>query len=501
MKPLRNVLLISPPYTLRKGRLKSSIPPLGVAYLAGVLEKSGYSVTILDAAVEGFQSEMEVDENHFRYGLTFEEIGRRILEFEPDVVGVSCLFTPQYQNVREICRKAREVKENCIIVVGGEHPSVLPEECLSDDFVDYVVLGEGEYTFRDLLKAIEQGDDLSVIDGLAFRREGKIQVNPRTSFITDLDELPFPARHLLPMDKYFRINLPQGSTTSRRSPQTSMITSRGCSARCVFCATTKFWGNRFRARSAHSVLDEIQLLVEKYGVKEIHFGDDNITLDRERMMEICQGIIDRQLDVAWCCPQGVAVWTLDEELLKIMKRSGCYELTLGIESGDEEVLRTIIGKPLKLDMVRKIVPIMKKLGIEVDSFFVVGFPGETKEQIRKTLRFARELNVDRASFFIATPLPGTRLLKLCMEKGYCPPVIDWSDIDYSVGQISTEEFTSADVEKMIATQTFLFSLGLILRNPVEFVRRYVMFGLRYPKLLLNYLRFLLADRIFQKKKK
>ena len=488
-RAIKRVLLISPHKVSFRGYKEDLTPVLGLAYIAAVLEREGYEVKILDIAAEDFHHVEEIDSEIIRLGIGYAEIEKRIRSFSPDIVGVSCLISNQSAEMARLCELAKSIDSNVITIVGGEHPSALPEEALKDENIDFVIIGEGEYTTRDLLNHIVKGTDYSGLDGFAYRDEGRTMVNPKTRFIENLDELPLPARHLLPMETYFRINLPQ-TGTSWKSPNTSMMTSRGCSARCIFCATSRFWGNRHRVRSVEKVLDEMEMLVKTYGVKELQFIDDNLTLEKGRAMEIFQGMVDRKLDLVWNTPQGIALWSIDEEVLKKMKESGCYEITFAVESGDERVLKDIIRKPVKLEMIEPLVKTARKLGLITKGYFVVGLPGETLKDMEKTFAFARKLAFDAAGIFIATPLPGTELFRLCQEKGYMKKNFSFQRATYARGNIETPDFTSAQVEKLVSRNMLSINLGLLTRDPGKFLRKYTRILTGNPRSIANHVLFL-----------
>jgi magnesium-protoporphyrin IX monomethyl ester (oxidative) cyclase len=475
-----------------RGYKEDLTPPLGLAYIAAVLEERAYDVKILDVSAEDFCNRQEISGEYTQIGLSYEEIKTRMNDFNPDVVGVSCLFSSQVQSMCNICRIAKETNERIFTVVGGGHPSALPEESLMKDYIDFVVIGEGEYTMLDLMEAIMRGYDFSNIDGLGFKNGERIVINPKTKFIEDLDELPLPARHLLPMQTYFKANLPH-SGTSRKSPNTPIMTSRGCTGRCIFCANAKFWGRRYRTRSVDKVLDEMEYLIEEYGVKEIQFIDDNLTLNRKRTIELFSRMIERNLNLCWNTPQGIAANTLDEAILRKMKESGCYEITLAIESGDEKVLSDIMKKPLKLEKVTQLVKKAKKLGIMTKGFFVVGLPGETKEQMRKTFDLAKQLKLDSAGIFIASPLPGTELYRLCRENDYLVEGFSFEKINYAKGNIETPDFTASELEEMVSKEILIINMGLILRNPLRFIRKYFSTFWSNPRSFANYVFFLLLS--------
>ncbi|UCD84424.1 MAG: cobalamin-dependent protein [Deltaproteobacteria bacterium] len=333
---IENILLIYPPSTQ-----SIVVPhlccthPLGISYLGAVLKKD-YEVKLLDTTAEGHQNVKNLGNGLVKYGLSDNEIKKRILDYSPNVVGITCLDSSQMPFVRRICQLAKEINPQIITIIGGAHPTFLASEIIIESSIDFIILGEGEGTLPSLLERFNRGQDYSDLDGITFRKDGKIQVNPKTKYIENLDELPFPARELLPMKKYVAINTSM-NVFSKSNHWAPIITSRGCTAKCTFCSSANFWGNQYRVRSAKNVLDEIELLVKEYNIKEIQFCDDNLILNKERAMDIFQGIIDRKIKIFWNTPNGIALWKLDEELLQLMKASGCYELTLAIESGDQEV--------------------------------------------------------------------------------------------------------------------------------------------------------------------
>ncbi len=481
---IEKVLLIHPPCTILKRKYKYFSPPLGTLYLAAVLEEMGVETMVLDAALEGATIDTEVDSFRIRYGLPVDNIIEKILSFSPDIVGLSCVVSSQYPVCAEIVSKVKSIAPGIITIMGGEHPSAMPREVALQSHADFIVIGEGERTLYDLVSCLTSGKDFDSIDGLAFKRGSRVRINSRTQFIEDIDSVPFPARHLVDMNAYFELNLPQG-TTSLYKPNTSLITSRGCTAHCCFCATTKFWGNRFRGRTPEDVVAEIEALIDKYGIREIQFLDDNLTLNKHRAARLFDLMVQKRLNIKWCTPQGLSIWSLDEQLIEKMVASGCYEVTLAIESGSQRVLNEIIKKPLQLSRIRPIVKKLKSHNIAVHSFFIVGLPGESKEEIHQTFSFAREAGVDTASFFAATPLPGTKLYKLCEEKGYLRNGFTLHDIDYNRANIETPEFSPQYIEQQIARQTLVFNVSLVCRNPRAFYRKLVRLFVREPILVLK----------------
>lgn len=451
MREIKKILLIAPPIS-RPMDISSKVvrialvPPLGLAYIASVLEKDGLEVQILDALLEGHTDEPKIIGNKIRYGLSDEEIKNKIIEFKPDLVGVSCLISNNYKDSHNICRIIKEADSEIITTMGGAHPTSLPLQTMNDTNVDFIILGEGEYTMRDLIKTLNAGDDISKLDGLVYRDKDVVKILPKTRFIENLDELPFPARHLLKMEEYSNTSSPHSGV--KRKPFAAMTSSRGCPARCTFCAIRSMWGSKYRVRSAENVLEEIDLLIREYNIKEIHFEDDNLTYHKDRAMKIFNGIKERGYDLTLNSPSGLAVYALDDELLENMWEAGYYSISLAIESGDPHVLNRIMKKPVKLDRVKPLVDKARSLGMHVKGFFILGYPEESKESMAKTIEFAKGLGLDWALFFVATLLPGTEMLEMCKKNGYVnEKELDW-ETNFIHGNIITPQFTPEYVEKL-----------------------------------------------------
>ncbi len=458
------VILIQPPYSVWPGEPKTIQPPLGLLYLAAVLEKEQHIIQIIDSPLEGYEQEIGLEDGRYRYGLTVEEIIERIALFSPEIIGISCSFSTMHDTIEEISDAIKQFNSKIKICVGGAHPTAVPEEVLSMDSVDFIVMGEGEYRFRELLSTISANGNLKDIDGLGYKINNQTVLNPSVDFIANLDELPFPARHLIDMEKYFRINRPQGGTvTSSRA--TTIITSRGCPAKCIFCSIHGIWGKKFRAHSAEYVIGEIEHLVQKYKVEELVFEDDNLTFDTKRADKIFSMMIEKKFNLFWKTPNGVAVWRLTEELLSKMKESGCYHVCFAIESGNDHVLHKIIHKPTNLAKVKNLVKAAKKSGILVEAFFVMGFPGETFEMMNDSFKFALKADFDKAGFCIATPYPGTQLFDQCKKEGYLRKDYSYKNLITRRGNINTPEFTSEQLEKFVAKSILKFQILKLVNNP------------------------------------
>jgi len=422
---------------------------MGLAYLGAAVREAGYEVELFDTVCDAPYQETMLNPVISRFGMTFEQIIDRISAFGPDLVGLSCIFSNQWPSVREISQRLKARDPDLTIVAGGAHPTFMSELCMRDAPLDYIIKGEAEKSFIDFLDRLKSGKPMEDVDGLVWREDGEVRQNPKTSFIEDLDSLPFPAHDLLPTEKYFKLALPMGY--GFLDPHcVPIVTSRGCPCRCTFCSSTNLWGKRYRTRSPENVLAEIDWLVEKFGVKELKFQDDNLTINRERARKIFQGMVDRPYKLNWNTPNGIAVWTLDEELLNLIKESGCWALTFAIESGNQEVLSNLIKKPLKLDKVREVNDICKGLAIHRTAYFIIGFPGETRAQIMDTVNFCRELDLLYAAIFIYNPLPGSKLFDDCVERGY---ITEESFFEvgnqYFSSVIDSEEWTAEELESII----------------------------------------------------
>ncbi len=494
-KKIKKVLLIFPTGKTLKWRFHHCEIPMGLAYLAAAL-RDDFEVKVLDGRAK-FQRIVPKNSKWEYFGYRPEEIAMQVKEYAPDVVGISCLSSFHFTDVVDLFERIKQVDKDIITVTGGTHPTFLADEVMGKhSSIDFIVMGEGEVTFRQLLLNINSGKEYSKIDGLAFRGNGTYQINPKTEYIKNLDELPYPAFDLFPLDFYEKKSIPF-SVTSRSKKTIPILTSRGCASNCIFCASKNYWGNRYRMRSAENVLDEIEYVVNKYGAREIQFIDDNLTLDKNRAREIFQGLIDRKLDIHWNTPNGVAVWTLDEDMLKLMKASGCYELTVAFESGAQEVLTDIIKKPLDLEYAREMVNKMKDLDIQVHSFFISGFPGETKEQIKRSFAFAKTMDLDSAWFFIANPTPGSELYDICKKEGYIDDDFSFENIEYTLSHIKNKEFTPKEMEKLVIKQFSNYNLGQMVKHPIRFSKKYLGLIISHP---IMSLRTVLADILFYMKK-
>jgi magnesium-protoporphyrin IX monomethyl ester (oxidative) cyclase len=425
---IKRILLVSPPVT-RPADFSAKVVrvsvffPLGLAYLAAALERiPGLEIRVLDAMLEGCAAEGAPVSGgaEIRYGVSDGDLARKIAEINPDIVGVSCLFAAMRRDAAAVCAAAKRVSPRIVTVMGGADAGANAVSILRETpSADYVLEGEGEVSLPALISALDAGAGFEKVDGLYFRKDGQVSGNPKRFYIEDLDSLPFPARRLFDMKKYF--SLSQAHSGSRRAPFTQMITSRGCPFKCAFCALGGHWGPRQRRRGPENVLGEIGGLIKDHGVREIHFEDDNLTADKERALRIFSGIRERGYDITWNVPSGMAAGSLDGELLEAMRASGCYSVSLAIESGDQDVVSKLMSKPVNLKTIPGLVKKIRGTGMEARGFFILGYPGETRETIRKTIDFARSLELDWSYFFIASPLPNTKMWDDCVRNKYIRP--------------------------------------------------------------------------------
>lgn len=399
------VILINPPFT-NYGGLEGhggKAPPINLGYLAAYIrEKKYYEVSILDAEV---------------LAMTFEDIERHIKKEMPAVVGITA-STPAYSNAVTISRICKNIDKDIRVVIGGVHPSAFSLETAGEETIDFVVQGEGEITFFELLEAIKNKKPFSEVNGIVFKENGNlIKTKPRL-LIEDLDSLPFPARDLMPHNLY------QPPPTKRVSTfkATSLTSARGCPYYCNFCSANVVWTRRYRFRSPRNVVEEISRCIDTLGIREFSFTDELFTLKPERTSAICEEMMKRELKIAWVCM--CRVGQVKKDILKLMKKAGCREISFGIESGDEKILE-IMHKDNSLVKARESIRFTKEAGIKTHASFMIGNLGETKETIRRTIDFAKELNTDVAAFFIATPLPGTELYQEAAKLGYIRKDVDW----------------------------------------------------------------------------
>ena len=415
---MMKITFLNPPQTNSKYKFLGVVAPsLGIGYMAAVLENNGYDVDVLDA------SALE---------LTYDEIGEEILKRNPDIVSISAL-TPTIGVALDSADKIKQVKKDTIVVLGGYHPTFEYKSVLNEESVDIVVRGEGEYTLLELVQTIENNGDLKNVQGLAFYENDELILTPDRPVIQDLDELPFPAFHLFPMEKYRILNITTNVAT--------IITTRGCPMQCSFCSSAALHGSKLRRRSYTNVVDEVELRLKEENIDTIAFMDDTFTLNKKFVRDFCSEIKRRKLKFWWGCTSRVD--TLDEELLQTMKDAGCITIFIGVESADQQMLDKM-NKNITLTKTKNAFELARKVGIRTIASCVIGMPDDTKENIKNTIEFVKSLNPNYALYSLATPYPGTRFYNETFKKNLIT-IKDWSKYTLINPVLETVDCTSKEL--------------------------------------------------------
>ena len=436
------ILLVNPSYHDVYRTFDFVLPPLGLTYMAAVLTESNYDVKIVDLNVGEDQQSIPHD--------------------NWDLVGIT-LDTSRYYKGMEYARmlKSRGTK----VVVGGPHASFMAEEILGSGSADFVVRGEGEHTMLELVKTLSEGGSLKEIKGLSHTFNREVIHNPERTYSDDLDTLPFPARHLLDMDKYRTSKLGTRSITS-------ILTSRGCPYQCSFCASSKLAGTFWRARSVQSIVEEIQFVKNTYGYRAFAFVDDNFTLNPQRVIDLCQEICKRGWDVHWWCFSRVDTIVRNPEMVSLMYKAGCRSTYIGIESRNQETL-DFYNKKISADISREAISILKENRIEMTASFIIGALNEDRDMVEDTLQFAKSLNPNTVSFTILTPYPGTDLFEQVKDRII---TFDWRKYDGIHSVIRLKHFKPMQIQ-------------------LTLLRFYISFYLRSVASIKDFLRFYLRRKL------
>lgn len=364
-------------------------PPLGLLYVAAYAEKvEDCSVVIMDCQAEGISHDILPD---------------KLLDFRPDIVGILAMTYTLIDAVL-VAKAVRSVCPKSFIVFGGPHPTIFPEETIKIPEVDFVIPGEGEYPFAELIKTIRDKSDYNNLNGVLTK------VNPKFSaalkYIENLDDLLFPARHLINNTKY-------KSPLAVNNILTTIMSSRGCPARCTYCDRPQM-GKKFRMRSAEKVVEELCHCFNTYGIKEFIFYDDTFTINKQRVIDICNLIIMKNLKISWDIRARID--TVTPQMLNLLKKAGCNRIHYGVESGSQKIQK-ILKKNLDINKIKEIFKITKKAGIEVLGYFMIGCPDENKKDLYDTFDLIKILPMDYLHITILTPFPGTEIYKKALEKG------------------------------------------------------------------------------------
>jgi len=388
------IVLINPP-NFSFGRLKSirrTSPPLGILYIGTYLKNKGFKTKVIDGMVEP------------------ERInGNEISNTDLKVVGITCT-TPVVSSALVIARKIKEKNPDCCVALGGPHASVCYKELAQNEYVDFVVVGEGEYTFEHICDSIVNNRSVTDYSGIVDKNDFSGARCAR--YIQELDNIPFPDRSLIPFKRY-----ELSPVNYKKKPSTPVITTRGCPFRCTFCSNPVH-GKKVRHHSPEYVIEEIKYLVKDFYVKDIMFWDDTFTLDPGRVENICRLILKEELGITWSCAGRVD--RIDEDLLRLMKRAGCWQISFGVETGSERLLKKI-KKGINKSQIISAFDLCAKIGIETRAFFILAIPSETLSESHETINFAKRLNPSYVQFSLAVPYPGSEFYDQAIAEGWSPP--------------------------------------------------------------------------------
>ena len=486
------VLLITPNLKGIGDGVNRIQPSLGLMLMAQMLKDDGHEVKIHDTALDGWNNRKVLDpvNNVVLIGQSDKEISKVISNFAPDVIAISVLFSNLLESAHNIARLAKKINKNIKVILGGNHISnvvidykfsLLDKDlnlpnCIVDlenNNFDMAMTGEGELSMVQLVNALLNNNDISKIPGLLKKiGDKKYIINP-PSRITDLNILPRPARYLVNMEGYFKIGAFH-SPKSRSKRVLSVMCSRGCPEKCTFCTTPEMWGQRMRWRSTDHIMDEIKNDVKNYTIGEIQFEDDTITVHKKNLFSLCKEL--EKIGLPWCTPNGTKVnYHIRDQLdmYKAMANSGCYQITLACESGVQRVLDEVINKRLPLETIKPAIENAKKSGMLVHTFWILGYPGESYEEIQKTVDFAMDSGADSFSFAILSPLPGTPIYRDVMKKNLWWEGKTLDDILYRSSLIKVDGFSGSDKFEEFVNQTNIkANLTLKQKDPERFKLKY-----------------------------
>jgi len=425
--------------------------------LGAIAERRGHKVRIVDAA-------LETD--------PVESLTRAFESTHFDVAGLSAMSV-EFLGGLEAAKRVRELSPSTHIILGGQHSTIMPEQVMRLELIDSICIGEGEGVWSEFLEALASGRQLDGIQGLWFRRNSEIVSNkPRQDFV-DVNSIPMPAYHLLDLERYFRTDFVRFPTADKRAIQ--ILTSRGCPYRCIYCHD--LFGKRFRGRKAELVWEEIKFLYANYRIREFMIEDDIFNLDMQRAKRFCDLVISSGLKLGFQFGNGVRLERFDEELMEKLARAGTHHMAIAIESASDRIQK-LIRKGLRLDRTNEVLGWARKYGIETLGFFMLGFPGETVDEINQTIRFARNSHFDEALFSIATPYAGTELNNLVRSTGSYEGG-DFHDEWEGVVQVKSAEWDRRRLRRLQRKAYLLFFL-----NRMRFLK--VLLRLRNPRMLKRY---------------
>lgn len=427
------ILLINTP-TIRDQFVGSdNYFPLGLLYIATVAKNNNMDVRVLDINNYYYNYKKDFTENEL-YKYIENNLYKYIKDYMPGIIGIGCTFSGAFKSLKIIAKGIKDAFPNIPIVIGGIHPTIFAREILKKySFIDYVVIGEGEFTFLELVKCIinSKKQAINFIDGIAFRENGDIKLNPKTKFINNLDVLPHIDYSTINVEEY------KMDTSGWYSPKKieigqpfSIISSRSCPNRCNFCSMWLVHGARPRFRSATNVLDEIEHLYNHYNVRYFEFMDDNMTFDKKRTLEICNGILKRRLNIQFGTPNGLAINRLDKEIIDALVDAGMIWISIAPESGSEYIRIKVMRKPITNEKIYEVVEnCARHKHLFIKAFFIIGMPEETHETLEETYKMIKELPFDKIALYFPAPYPGTELFNYCVKYNLLPyKAEDYADV-------------------------------------------------------------------------
>ena len=469
------ILLINP-YVV-SSMPKTLSEPLGLISIKSYIDQcysSQISIKILDLYALG-RGLIRKRGDQFVLGIYDEsQVLEKIRDHNPDVIGICCNFSMFSLGPLELTAIARKAVPGAWIVMGGAHATMDAENIMKNYAdLDFIVRGEGEIVFRNLVVALKNNelDSIRHIRGLCYREtDGSVKMNPGEQLINDINILPIPDRSCVDMEFYIEMNSEVFAFT-KKSPIITMNTSRGCPYECIFCSTSLMWQRQWRDRESSLIIKEIEYLKHEYNAKQIIFLDDQFLLDRKRIHQICDTLISYNHDMVFDIVSGVSPWLIDEELMIKMKRAGFFRLSFAIESGDQRTIK-FIKKKIDLDDVLQKIDTANRLGFWTTANFILGFPYETREEMMNSIKFAISSNLDFSVFLIAKPFTGTELARICQEEGLLNDKFFDSDVHVPTHDTTTMTVTQLNSMLKYARRTMLIHKLFFFMNPFKVIKHF-----------------------------
>tara|TARA_B100001123_G_C15259203_1_gene1005914 strand:- start:91 stop:1698 length:1608 start_codon:yes stop_codon:yes gene_type:complete len=466
------ITLITPNVTGSATQVRRVQPPLGIACLSSVLEEYGFNnLQIIDSSAEGYNEVRDIGDGFIEFGLEDEKVLEKIKKFQPNIVGISSLFSTQFGCAERLAKKIKNLIPNAIIVFGGIHASKLYKDVLKENlFIDYIICGEADYTFTIFCNNIENNNDLKSTPALAYRDDKdnkKILKNLEPPGL-DMNDLPMPAWHLMDMDMYWKIGMPH-NPFMRSKEYLTIMTERGCPEKCYFCSSADFFGNsgKFRPLNSDKAYEMVEYAVKKYNIKELQIEDDTFTLNSKRVIDFCKKITKFKLRIS--LPNSIRADAPKNkerrlEMFKYMAEAGFEKIGISAEHGDQEFLDKVIGKRLDLNEVEATVDLAHQANMFVHTCFMMGFPFEKRIHREKTVNFSKSLKADSFSVSLCAPLPGTKVYEIAKKNNLLMPGFDVSRLVYDVVNIIPEDISPAELLKLVRNLNKELNTSAINRN-------------------------------------